>query len=87
MKDDINLIGIVEDIFQVSGRGVILCLSVKAKEFNLSIGTKIKIVKSDRNVLTTKICGIIWQSQKDILIEEEIKKEDVPLGSEVWLDE
>jgi hypothetical protein len=87
MSEDIKLIGTVEDVFQITGRGALLCLSLGTEEFDWSIGTKIKIIKSDGEILKTKICGRNWQRSQDILIEKKIKKEEVPIGSKVLLDE
>lgn len=49
------------------------------------IGYKIKNKSPDNSVIETVIKGITFNSSRDILVGSELIKEDVPIGSEIWL--
>ena len=50
-------------------------------------GSKIRLLRPDRSAIETTISGIGWEGDHPILIGQEIKKEDVPVGTEVLLNE
>jgi hypothetical protein len=75
------LLFIVEQVFLITGRGVTL-LPGLGKNF-VPVGTQIKLVRPDKSVLHTKIAGITFET-RDILVGPEIRKEDIPIGTEVW---
>lgn len=77
MEERSKFIGIVEDVFQITGRGVILCLKLKSEKNTYLTGTKIKLVKPNNETLETKICGITFNRLQDVSIEKKFQKEDV----------
>jgi hypothetical protein len=75
----------VEDSFIVPERGLILVPGLGEKK--AAIGDKVKIVRPDRSTIETTIRGISFNEHRDILVGPNLPKEDVPNGSEVWLDD
>ena len=67
----------------VTGRGLILVPGLGDKK--ATIGDKIKIIRPDNSTIETVIKGITFNLSRDILVGSELTKEDVPIGSEVWL--
>ena len=76
------LLFIVEDVFFITGRGVVLWPGL-GKNI-VRVGTPVRLIRPDKSVLDTKICGIAFNEFHDILLGPEVRKEDVPLGTEVW---
>ena len=74
----------VENVFMITGWGLILVPGLGDKY--VKAGSAIKLVRPDGSILRTKITGIIFESH-DISIGRDIEKKDVPIGTEVWLDE
>src|SRR5258706_13213259 len=75
----------VEDTFWITGRGLVLTPGFGNKP--IRVGTGIRLIRPDQSVLLTTIRGVTFQGEHPILIAEELKKEDVPIGTEVWLAE
>jgi len=75
----------VEDTFWITGRGVVLTPGFGDKP--VRIGTVIRLIRPDRSTLLTTIRGVEFHIDQPILIGENLKKEDVPIGTEVWLAE
>lgn len=74
----------VQDRFMITGRGLILVPGLGDKK--ASINDTIKIVRPDNSIIETKIKGISFSLNRDILVESNLTKDDVPIGSEVWLN-
>jgi hypothetical protein len=74
----------VQDKFLITGRGLILVPGLGDK--NATVGDPIKIIKPDLAVIETTIRGIGFNEFRDILVGKELTKDDVPIGSEVWLN-
>lgn len=74
----------VEERFMVTGRGLILLPGLCDK--TASINDKIKIIRPDKSIVETMIKGISFSLNRDILIDDSLTKDDVPIGSEVWLN-
>lgn len=74
----------VQDRFLVTGRGLILVPGLGDKK--VTIGDPIKIVKPDQTIVETTIRGIGFNEFRDILVGNDLTKDDVPIGSEVWLN-
>ena len=68
----------------VTGRGLILFPGLGDKKANA--GDSIKIVRPDQSTIETTIRGIGWNQFRDILVGKDLTKDDVPIGSEVWLN-
>lgn len=85
------LLFVVDGVFNVTGRGVILTPGILFYDEHTSIktGTKVKIIKPDKSEVIAAITGIEWKTNKTnfhpILVGNKLIKEDVPIGSEVWL--
>lgn len=76
----------VEDTFQITGRGLILVPGLGTNADKVSIGMIIKLKKPDKTEIVTTIAGIAFARKAPLLLPKEIKKEDVPIGTEVWLE-
>jgi len=74
----------VEERFLITGIGLVLTPGLGDKK--ASINDKIRLVRPNKTIVDTKIPGITFES-KDIQIEGNLTKEDVPIGTEVWLIE
>lgn len=74
----------VDERFMVTGRGLILVPGLGDKK--VIVGDPIKIVRPDQTTVYTNIRGIGWNEFRDILVGSELAKDDVPIGSEVWLN-
>ena len=68
----------------VTGHGLILTPGLGDKK--ASVGDSLKIIRPDQTILETTIKGIGFNEFRDILISEGLTKEDIPIGSEVWLN-
>ncbi len=73
-------IGVVEETFEISGRGLILCLKFAFEKYHLSIDDDIKLVTPIGEEFLSRICGIGIGIQ-DILIENKYSKKDIPIGT------
>jgi len=74
----------VQDRFLITGRGLILVPGLGGKK--ATVGDPIKIVKPDQTIIETTIRGIGFNEFRDILVGNDLTKNDVPIGSEVWLN-
>nr|WP_288837964.1 hypothetical protein [uncultured Flavobacterium sp.] len=74
----------VEDRFLISERGLILVLGLRDKKAR--VGDPIIIIKPDKTIVETVIRGIGFSEFREILVGNELTKDDVPIGSEVWLN-
>lgn len=73
----------VEATFVITGRGLVLYPGFGNNM--AKIGSKITLIRPDQSVIETLIRGISFSENHDILVGENVKKEDVPIGTEVWL--
>lgn len=77
------LLFVVEQVFFVTGCGVVLLPGLGKNV--VRVGTPIRLVRPDGSTLDTKICRIGFNEFHDIQLGKEVRKEDVPVGTEVWL--
>lgn len=75
----------VENTFMVTGRGLILTSGPRNK--SIKVGNRIILILSNKAKIETKTRGIDFWENFSILIGEELQKKDVPIGTEVWLNE
>jgi len=75
----------VEATFMITGRGLVLYPGFGDNPART--GSKIKLIRPDQSIIETQIKGVSFSGNHDILVEGKIKKEDVPIGTEVWLQE
>ena len=73
----------VDDIFLITGRGLVLMLGIGNN--NARVGDKIRIIKPDNSILEATIKGIGFSATREILVGSDLSKDDIPIGSEVWL--
>lgn len=74
----------VQDRFLVTGRGLILVPGIGDKK--ATVGDSIKILKPDQTIIETTIRGIGFNEFRNILVGKDLTKDDVPIGSEIWLN-
>lgn len=67
----------------ITGRGLLLTPGLQDK--SAKIGDRLKLVKPDKTILVTVITGIVFNDRRDILVGSNLTKDDVPIGTEVWL--
>ena len=72
----------VEDRFMVTRIGLVLVPGCGDKK--VSINDKIKIVRPDNSFIETTVMGT--STNHDISVGNSLTKDDVPVGSEVWLN-
>lgn len=74
----------VEESFLVTGIRLILVPGPVDK--TAKVGDLIKIMRPDQTIIVTTIKGIGWNNLHGILVGSKLTKEEVPIGSEVWLN-
>lgn len=89
------LLFIVEDAFQIAGRGCVLVPGPSAEQGSqrIRIGDGLRLRKPDGNSFDTVIQGVEMIGRRPrpkvitapILLPRDVKKGDVPTGTEVWL--
>lgn len=83
----------VEDTFQVTGRGLVLVPGLNDTSPSVRVGDGITLKTPENKVIQSKIAGIEMiryykipkQKLRPILLPKEIRKEDVPIGTYVHL--
>ncbi len=76
----------VENKFMVPGRGLILTAGLRDKV--IKVGDKIKLIRPDKFTIDSTIRGFaVFDVNYSVLIDSNLTKEDVPIGTEVWLNE
>ena len=86
----------VQDAFEIAGRGCVLTPGIsKTTPSDIKIKTHDQILlrRPDGSVLRTHIEGVAMLDRRDrswcapILLPSEFGKADVPIGTEIWLDD
>jgi hypothetical protein len=87
------LIGKVSDTFEIKGRGLIVSTDTTVerlhKDLKLKIGDPIEIRVDGVAVLPSKVAGLEmcdpWTAQRSFgFLLRDLRKDDVPLGAEIW---
>jgi translation elongation factor EF-Tu-like GTPase len=73
----------VENIFLITYRGLVVTSGPKNRI--VRIGDRIQLILPDKSVIQTKIKGLEFHENWAALLEKGLRKEDVPIGTEVWL--
>ncbi len=73
----------VDAVFTITGIGVALTPGIG--DGKARVGDTIKLIRPDKTILETKIKAVAFESRRSIVVGSNIKKEDVPVGTEVWL--
>lgn len=89
------LLFIVEDAFQITGRGCVLVPGPSAEQGSqrIRIGDGLRLRKPDGHSFDTVIQGVEMIGRRPrpnvitapILLPSDVKNGDVPIGTEVWL--
>jgi hypothetical protein len=74
----------VEDRFMLTGIGLVLTPGLGDK--SVFTGERIRIISLVQTIISTSIKGIMWNEFRHISVGNNLSKEDVPVGSEVWLN-
>jgi hypothetical protein len=75
----------VEDIFEITRRGLVLVPGLGNKE--AVVGDSILIKRPNQTIIESTILGIAFNEFRPILVGNGLRKEDIPIDSEVWLKE
>lgn len=73
----------VEQTFFIPDRGLVLTPGLG--DTIVDVDSKVRLVRPDKTSIDTRITSIVFQGNHDILVDANIKKIDVPIGTEVWL--
>lgn len=80
----------VGDIFQISGRGVVIIPRDFAEDFRIRVGDKIQIRIPGGRSINTLVAGVEFAKVEKgpckmaVLLPKDIKREDVTSDSEIW---
>lgn len=80
----------VRDTFWIEKRGLVLTTDIKPQQVELRRGDAIELRRPDGSSVITRVVGIERAIPYDpertlaILLPNDILKEDVPIGTEVW---
>ena len=82
----------VTDIFQLTGPFLIPTPGIPDNVAGIRKGTRLQLRRPDGSVISTSIYCFFMSSRRDptrriISLPRDLTKQDVPLGTEVWLDE
>lgn len=75
----------IDEIFCVPNQGLLLVSNNIKKELSLKTGDNIKLITLENSIILASIIGVVFE-KNGILISTEFKKEDIPCGTEVWLN-
>jgi hypothetical protein len=85
-------LSIVEDSFEITGRGCVITFQEPTSEFRLRAKIPIQLRRPDGTVVETHIAGVefcvgqkVNTSKLAFLLPKNINKGDVPTGTEIWL--
>jgi hypothetical protein len=80
-----TLLFVVEERFQLTSIGLVLTPGLGDNPHNVTIGAPIKLIRPDKSEIISVLAGIMFVEARHISLPQSIKKEDVPVGTEVWL--
>ena len=87
-----RLLSIVEDTFQISGRGVIVMPGIpRQRDWRIKVGDPLFLHRPDGSALQSSVFGIEMASPPHpscipLLIGPGLTKDDIPVGTELWVD-
>ncbi|MFL9484814.1 hypothetical protein ACI6Q2_18665 [Chitinophagaceae bacterium LWZ2-11] len=79
------LLFIVEERFMLTGMGLLLTPGLG--ENFVKVGTKIKLIRPDKSVIEAFVKITAFNNYQSIGVGNQLTKDDVPVGTEVWLAE
>ena len=80
----------VDDVFDLSGRCVVATPGIPSKTTGIRNGTPLELRRPDGSILQTQIAEIAFVDPYDperpiqFSFPPELKKHDIPIGTEVW---
>ena len=77
----------VEDRYEIEQTGLILTPGLGDKIETIKIGDKLKIIRPDNQEIFTTIHGLTSSGNFNIVINQRYTKNDIPIGSKVYLIE
>lgn len=81
---------VIEDHFQIKGRGLIIVGKIEKELTELKIGTPMIICRPDGSEVETKVAGIDMFSPPNFEFEAilvyNLTKDDIPIGSSVFIN-
>lgn len=95
-----GLTGRVADTFVISGRPGVIAIPAEAWAVPVKVGDTLRLVKPDGSCLVVRLGGIEMVNTRGLemmsrpkfdkaallLRGENLSKEDVPIGTEIWID-
>lgn len=75
---------IVEERYMLTKIGLTLCAA--SPRGKLRTGDTVRLVRPDNTSINAVVKGIAFHEEWSIVISGSLTKEDVPVGTEVWLD-
>lgn len=91
MNADWKMLSVVEDRFQIKGRGVTIVPGVPlGGDWRVRIGDQLRLKRPDGTEIATEISGLemglrVPTASQAILLGGGVSKDDVPQGTEVWI--
>ena len=85
----------VQDVFEITGRGCVLTPGISETtppDINIRARDPIQLRRPDGSILRTHIHGVVMLDRSDrswcapVSLPPEFKKADVPIGTEIWLE-
>ena len=80
---------VIEDIFQITGRGIIVTGELESNSPVFKIGSKIVLIRPNREKFDTEVAGFNFSKLANnlvgVLLKNIVSKEEVPIGTEVFL--
>ena len=87
------MLSIVEDVFQISGRGSVVVVPgiPRAGDWRIKVGDSLRLRLPDGTDTQTVVGGIEMASPPNpvfipLLLGKGLAKGDVPIGTEIWID-
>jgi hypothetical protein len=87
----------VKELFELEGRGLVVITNKTYRQLDsrlaLKVGDPVEFRQGERNLLRSRIAGIEistpWSPDREFafLLPTQIRKDDVPLFAEIWIDD
>jgi len=80
----------ITDTFSLESFGLVVAVDAKSKDVNLTVNENIEVVLPDGSSFKTKVAAIPmlcpYDSERPFSFSfpKDVKKEDIPIGTEVW---
>ena len=82
---------VIEDHFEIKGRGLIITGKIEKKSSRLKIGTPIIVYRPDGSEVKTKVAGTERfrppNFENEAILVHNLTKDNLPIGSSVFIDQ